>query len=70
MTEYTYYAVIPAAGIGVPLHGCTYLDLFTDPYYESTIDRMIYGVVIYDRPLAPSEIAGSGLISAPREDEP
>ena len=65
MAEYTYYAVIPYAGTRIPERGCTYLDLFTDPYYEPAIDRMIYGVVIYNRNLAPSEIAGSGIVSAP-----
>lgn len=67
MTEHTYYAVIPYAGTRIPERGCTYLDLFTDPYYEPAIDRMIYGVVIYDRLLTPQEIAGSGLVSEPRE---
>lgn len=65
MPEHVYYAVIPYAGARIPKDGITYLDLFTTPYYEPAIDRMSYGVVIYDRVLEPGEIAGSGLISAP-----
>ena len=53
MTEYTYYAVEPYADVRIPEAGITYLDLFTRPYYEQAIDRMIYGVVIYDRPPLP-----------------
>ena len=67
MTEYTYYAVEPYADVRIPETGITYLDLFTRPYYEPTIERMIYGVIIYDRPLEPGEIAGSGLVSEPRD---
>ena len=67
MPEHIYYAVYPSPRLRIPESGCTYLDLFTKPYYEPIIDRMTYGVVIYDRVLEPGEIAGSGLISAPRE---
>lgn len=67
MPEHIYYAVYPSPRLHIPESGCTYLDLFTKPYYEPAIDRMIYGVVIYNRPLSPAEIAGSGLISEPRD---
>lgn len=67
MPEHVYYAVIPYAGVRIPPEGITYLDLFTVPYYEPAIDRMSYGVVIYDRLLSPQEIAGSGLVSEPRD---
>lgn len=64
MTEHIYYVISPtyhAPG------GATLIDVFTEPYYEPTIDRMIHGVVMYDRPLEPGEIAGSGLVSEPRD---
>ena len=64
MTDHLYYVVshtYHAPG------GATLIDVFTDPYYEPAIDRMIYGVVIYDRLLEPQEIAGSGLVSEARE---
>ena len=67
MGEYTYFVVEPYADVRIPETGITYLDLFTRPYYEQAIDRMIYGVVIYDRPLSPAEIAESGLVSEPRD---
>lgn len=68
MTEHIYYAVSPLCKPPrLGLKSCTYIDLFMDPYYEPAIDRMIYGVVIYDRLLTPQEIAGSGLVSEPRE---
>ena len=62
MTDHLYYVISPtyhAPG------GATLIDVFTEPYYEPAIDRMVYGVVIYNRNLAPSEIAGSGIVSAP-----
>ena len=62
MTDHLYYVVSPAYHAPA---GATLIDVFTDPYYEPAIDRMIYGVVIYNRNLAPSEIAGSGIVSAP-----
>jgi hypothetical protein len=64
MTEHTYYVISPTY---TPPDGATLIDVFTEPYYEPAIDRMIYGVVIYDRLLTPQEIAGSGMVSAPRE---
>ena len=64
MTEHIYYVISPA--YHAP-GGATLIDVFTAPYYEPAIDRMIYGVVIYDRLLTPQEIAGSGMVSAPRE---
>lgn len=70
MAEHTYYAVRPGFEVRLPEDGITYLDMFVNPYYERQIDRMIYGVVIYDRLLTPQEVAGSGLVSAPREVEP
>lgn len=65
MREYVYYAVVPFASSLIPEDGITYLDLFADPYYEPAIDRMCYGVVLYNRQLDPVEIAGSGLVSEP-----
>lgn len=62
MTDHLYYVVSPT--YHAP-DGATLIDVFTDPYYEPAIDRMTYGVVIYNRNLAPSEIAGSGIVSAP-----
>lgn len=62
MTDHLYYVISPtyhAPG------GATLIDVFTQPYYEPAVDRMVYGVVIYNRNLAPSEIAGSGIVSAP-----
>lgn len=64
MAEHTYYVISPSY---TPPDGATLIDVFTEPYYEPAIDRMIYGVVIYDRLLTPQEIAGSGMVSAPRE---
>lgn len=64
MPEYTYYVVSPTYA---PPKGATLIDVFTAPYYEPAIDRMIYGVVRYYRPLEPGEIAGSGLVSEPRD---
>lgn len=65
MTEHTYFCTIPYASVRIPERGITYLDLFVDPYYDADIDRMVYGVVIYDRLLTPQEISGSGLVSEP-----
>ena len=67
MTDHLYYVI--SHTYHVP-DGATLIDVFTDPYYEPAIDRMIYGVVIYDRLLTPQEIAGSGLVSEPRECDP
>lgn len=64
MTDHLYYVVSPSYHAPA---GATLIDVFTEPYYEPAIDRMIYGVVIYDRLLTPQEISGSGLVSAPRE---
>ena len=64
MTDHLYYVISPTY---TPPDGATLIDVFTDPYYEPAIDRMTYGVVIYDRLLTPQEISGSGLVSAPRE---
>lgn len=64
MTDHTYYVISPTY---TPPDGATLIDVFTEPYYEPAIDRGCYGVVIYDKPLTPSQIAGSGLVSAPRE---
>ena len=64
MTDHLYYVTSPT--YHAP-DGATLIDVFTAPYYEPAIDRMIYGVVIYDRLLTPQEIAGSGMVSAPRE---
>lgn len=64
MTDHLYYVVSPSYHAPA---GATMIDVFTEPYYEPAIDRMIYGVVIYDRPLSPAEIAGSGLVSEPRD---
>lgn len=64
MTEHTYYVISPTYHSPT---GATLIDVFTAPYYEPAIDRMVYGVVIYDRLLEPGEIAGSGLVSEPRE---
>ena len=64
MPEHTYYIISPAY---TPPKDAALIDAFTAPYYEATIDRMIYGVVICNRPLEPGEIAGSGLVSEPRE---
>lgn len=62
MTDHLYYVI--SHTYHAP-NGATLIDVFTEPYYEPAIDRMIYGVVIYNRNLAPSEIAGSGIVSAP-----
>ena len=62
MADHTYYVISPSYHAPA---GATRIDVFTAPYYEPAIDRMIYGVVIYNRNLAPSEIAGSGMVSAP-----
>lgn len=65
MREYVYYAVTPFTTALIPDDGITYLDLFSEPYYEVEIDCMCYGVVLYNRQLDPVEIAGSGLVSEP-----
>ena len=64
MTDHLYYVISPTY---TPPKGATMIDVFTEPYYEPAIDCGCYGVVIYDQPLSPAEVAGSGLVSEPRD---
>lgn len=63
---HTYYLITSPSTARFPQH-FTDIDLFVEPYYEPAIDHGCYGVVIYDQPLSPAEVAGSGLVSEPRD---
>lgn len=43
--------------------------IYPEPRYFPQIDRMAWGWVEYESPLAPAVIAKFKLIAAPREDE-
>ena len=70
MPEYTYYSPMRPPTLGaVPKEGLLYVETFKERKYVHAIHRLAWGYAVYDRELAPQEIADHELIMHPREDE-
>lgn len=66
---YLYFCPMRPPGPGaIPTGGCIDIVAFEERFYETRIDRMVWGWVGYDRPLSPAEISEYELIAAPRDD--
>lgn len=67
---YRYYCIMrpPMIG-GIPHAKLCEAEAFTERRYIPEIERMAWGWVEYENPLAPAEINNYELIAAPREDE-
>lgn len=66
--RYTYYDT-GGPTCYLPEDGLARVIAYDAPTYVAAIDRMAVGELIYSRRLTPEELAGSGLISEPREEE-
>lgn len=68
MMGYIYYCPMRPPALGaIPTLGLTYIVVYDERRYEMSIDRMVWGWVVYNRPLSPSEVDEYELISAPRD---
>ena len=66
---YIYYCPMrPPAPGAIPTFGLQYIAAYDKRRYDMTVDRMVWGFVVYNRPLSPSEVAEYELVSAPRVD--
>ena len=68
MMGYIYYCPMrPPAPGAIPTLGLVHISVYDKRRYDMTIDRMVWGFVVYNRPLSPSEVDEYELVSAPRE---
>lgn len=70
MSVHVYYATQRPPMMGaVPRGGLLYVDPYETRRYVASIDRMAWGCVVYDRQLAPREVAEYELVAEPEEIE-
>ena len=68
---YVYYCRMRPPGPGaVPAAGLIDCEIFYERQYVAAADCMAWGIVVYNRPLTPQEVAEYELRSLPREVEP